>query len=413
MAPSLLSRSQGRVLVVSYAFPPMRAQMAPVVAKPMVGLTRLGYEVDVVCAEPFSKYLVREECLLPYVEAHFSNVFRLAAPRNVLSRLRTSLPFISTTPDLMVVMRDAMYRHLMEIDLGQYDFVITWSPFHSVNTVMVDVKRHRPDVRWIAQFSDPWADNPLELNWANRIWNDRHEPHAVATASFIVHSSSNSLDLMKRRYPSMLDEKSAVIAHPFDQSLYPDRSRARNPRITLRYVGVLFARRSPEPLFCALNILFDRRPGLKGELRVELVGEVSPAMLETAAATALPMGTVVHVPPVSYLTSLEKMYDADILLLIDADVRENLFVPSKLSDYLGAKVPLVGITPAGGAGDILKRLDCWYAPPDDIHGISRAIESAVDHVLSGTSQPWCDEAYRQSFSSEGVAGHYRDVFAKL
>jgi glycosyltransferase involved in cell wall biosynthesis len=411
--PFPTAQPNGRVLVVSYAFPPVKAQMAPIVAKPMAGLARLGYHVDVVCAEPFSRYLDREECLLPYVQSHFSNVHRLPAPRNLLSRLRTRLPFIATTPDLMVVMRDAMYRYLMDLDLHRYDAVITWSPFHSINTVMVEVKRHRPQVRWIAQFSDPWAENPLERNFVNKLWSAHQEPRTVAAANFIVHSSPYSLGLMKRRYPNVLQDRSAVIVHPYDKALFPDRPRTTERHITLRYVGVLFGQRSPEPLFRALRVLFGRRPDLQGRLRIDLVGEVPPAMLETPAVRALPNGTVQQSPPVSYLASLDKMYDADILLLIDADVRENLFVPSKLSDYLGAGVPIVGITPAGGAWDILDRLDCWRARPGDIDGISHAIEAAVEYAMDGRVEPWCDEVYRQSFDSDVIAAQYRDLIRRL
>jgi glycosyltransferase involved in cell wall biosynthesis len=405
--------SPKRLLVVSYAFPPMQTQMSPTVAKPMAGLAARGWQIDVVCANPFSGYLGSDDSLLPYVKKYFSEVFRLKPPNNLIEKIRVRLPIIATTPDLMAILQGAAYRLLMNLDLEQYRAVITWSPFHSINPVLVKVKKSHPKLRWIAQFSDPWAANPLEQNRLIRFWSRSNEPKMVSAADFIVHSSKFSLDLMERSHPGQVSQKSAVIAHPFDDELFPQRPKAQNNQITMRYVGVLFGRRSPDPLFLALNALFDRRPDLKGGLCVELVGEVPKSMLETDAAVSLPTGTIRHVPSVSYLKSLEKMYDSDILLLIEADVRENLFVPSKLSDYIGSGTPIVGIAPAGGSWDVLEKLDCWRVHPGDIAGISRAIEAAVDFVSSGKSEPWCNESFRMTFSRAAIAEQFANLIERI
>lgn len=379
----------------------------------MAGLAARGWQVDVVCANSFSGYLGRDDSLLPYVKKHFGNVFRLNPPNTLLEKIRVRLPVIATTPDLMAVLQGAAYRLLMGLDLEQYRAVITWSPFHSINPVLVKVKKRHPNLRWIAQFSDPWAANPLEQNRLIKLWSKWNEPRMVSTADFIVHSSKFSLDLMERSHPGKVSHKSAVIAHPFDEELFPQRPKARHNQITMRYVGVLFGRRSPEPLFLALNILFDRRPDLKGKLCVEFVGEVPKSMLDTNAAASLPTGTIRHVPSVSYLKSLERMYDSDILLLIEADVRENLFVPSKLSDYIGSGTPIVGIAPAGGSWDLLEKLDCWRVHPGDLAGISRAVEAAVDFVSAGKSDPWCNETYRMTFSRDAIAEQFSNIVERM
>lgn len=234
----------------------------------------------------------------------------------------------------------------------------------------------------------------------------------VNSADSIIHSSKFSLDLMERNHPGKVNHKSAVIAHPFDEELFPQRPKEENNRITLRYVGVLFGRRSPEPLFLGLKLLLDRRPDLKGVLCIELVGEVPKFMLETNAAASLPTGIISHVPSVSYLKSLELMYDADILLLIEANVRENLFVPSKLSDYIGSGTPIVGIAPAGGSWDVLEKLDCWRVNPGDIEGISRSIEAAVDFCSAGKIGRWCNENFRMTLSRDAVAEQFGNVIER-
>ncbi|KRB09319.1 hypothetical protein [Achromobacter sp. Root170] len=404
---------KGRILLVSYAFPPMQVQMTAAVYKPMAALARSGYDVDVVCADSFCAELPLDHSLLPFAEKTFGRIDRLRPAKNLMSLVRSSIRKLDRVPDLMTVLRESAYSKLMDMDLSQYDAVMTWSPFHSVNAVMTRVKKARRNVKWLAQFSDPWAGNPLEVSRLTKLWNARHEPRAVAAADFIVHSSRYSLDLMMQGQPESVRRRTDVIPHAFDEALFPQRPKARNDRIVMRYVGVLYGRRSPEPLFQALGRLFQRRPDLRGVLCLELIGLVPPEMLATEAAMSLPEGTVRAVGNVSFVESLEQMYDADILLLIEANVRQNLFLPSKLSDYIGADTPIVGLTPPGGSEDAMKHLGCWHARPSEVEDIEKAVEGAVDHVLRKDGTDWCNQAYRDTFSGNRIAQRFGKILEGL
>ena len=84
--------------------------------------------------------------------------------------------------DPMDRLREPMLRTVLAMDLAGYDAILSWSPFHSVNPMMVQVKRAHPELPWIAQFSDPWAGNPLETSFLTRLWHRWHEPATVAGA---------------------------------------------------------------------------------------------------------------------------------------------------------------------------------------------------------------------------------------
>ena len=245
------------------------------------------------------------------------------------------------------------------------------------------------------------------------MWNKWHEPRTVNAADFIVHSSAYSLELMLKGHPANVRKKTAVLPHVFNEELYPQRPKVKNARIIMRYAGVLYGRRSPEPLFLAINQLYERRKDLKGMLTIELIGHMPQQMLNTAAVLSLPPGTIVNIPNVSYIKSLELIYDADILLLIEADIRQNLFLPSKLADYIGANTPIVGLVPPGSSEDALVGLDCWYARPSDIVGISHAIEGAIEHVMANDQSSWCNESFKQAFSGKHVAEQFADILKSI
>jgi glycosyltransferase involved in cell wall biosynthesis len=412
-ASSIRAESKGKILLFSYAFPPMQVQMTAAVYKPMAAIARSGYEVDVLCADSFCPELPLERSLVPFAEKTFARIERLRPASGLLAQLRSATRVLDRVPDLMTVLRTSAYHKLMDMDLSRYDAVMTWSPFHSINAVMTRVKKARPSIKWLAQFSDPWAGNPLEISRLTKAWNAWYEPRAVAAADFIVHSSRYSLDLMMRDQPESVRRRTNVIPHAYDEALFPQRPKSQNDRIVMRYVGVLYGRRSPEPLFQALVRLFDRRPELRSQLCVELIGLVPPEMLASSAAKSLPEGTVRAVGNVSFVESLERMYDADILLLIEANIRQNLFLPSKLSDYIGADTPIVGLTPPGGSEDAMRRLSCWYARPSDVEGIEKAVEGAVDHVRRRDGSPWCDHVYRDSFSGRQIAQRFGSILERL
>lgn len=413
MMHTKLNEAKGRILLFSYAFPPMQVQMTAAVYKPMAALAASGFAVDVICADSFCSELPLDHSLMPFAEKSFGTITRLRPSASLFSRLRSSSRIFSRVPDLMTVLHEAAFETLMDLDLTRYNAVMTWSPFHSINAVMANVKRARRNVRWIAQFSDPWAGNPLEINRLTKFWNQRHEPQTVQAADAIVHSSRYSLELMLKNHPESTRRKTDVIPHAFDEGLFPQRPKVRNNKIILRYVGVLYGRRSPEHLFQALGSLFARRPDLRHKLCVEFVGLIPAEMLQTPAALSLPEGSVRSIGNVSFVESLASMYDADILVLIEANIRQNLFLPSKLSDYMGSRTPMVGLVPPGGSEDAFKQLNCWHARPDDIGGISSAIEGAVVHVMTRPDSPWCDESYRATFSGPEVARQFTNVIERL
>jgi len=152
---------------------------------------------------------------------------------------------------------------------------------------------------------------------------------------------------------------------------------------------------------------------LRERVQFDIVGHIPQEMMTSPAALDLGPEIIRAIGTVNFVQSLEAMYDADILLLIEADVRQNLFLPSKLSDYLGSATPLVGIVPPGASEDAFKSLGAWHANPRDIDGISRALEGAIDHVSEEAASEWCDTDYQRSFSGTTVAQAIGRVFERF
>ncbi len=219
--------------------------------------------------------------------------------------------------------------------------------------------------------------------------------------------------MMIERYGDDLKRYSTVIPHCFDPSLFPERGKIKNKKIKIRYIGTLFEKRSPQAFFDAFRLLLERRPDLEDLVFVEIIGSIE----KSSPINILPNENISKIiqciPPVSYLESLEYMYDADILLLIEANVKNNLFLPSKLVDYIGANVPIVGIVGSGESDIILEKLGSDRAHPEDIPGIAAALEKAIERVMRSPKISWHDEEFRNSFCSHSIAKKFEAVLERV
>jgi hypothetical protein len=181
----------------------------------------------------------------------------------------------------------------------------------------------------------------------------------------------------------------------------------------IRFIGTLFGRRSAEPFFYALQQLLLQESALKEKIRVEIIGSVPEEMLQSDSAKFLQNSCMSIQTPVSYIKSLEYIYDADILILIEADINNNLFVPSKLSDYIGSNNPILGIVPLGWTHDIISQYGGWVANPSSTEEITKALKSMVNIVTSQGRNWNGSNDIKDYFSINSASIKYKSIIEEL
>lgn len=79
---------------------------------------------------------------------------------------------------------------------------------------------------------------------------------------------------------------------------------------------------------------------------------------------------------ISYLESLHVISNADYLMVVDAPLKSSPFFPSKLADYIGAKKPIIALTPKNSATcDILNSINNnkMIASSDSVNEIKKVL----------------------------------------
>lgn len=270
------------------------------------------------------------------------------------------------------------------------------------------------EIPYIAHFSDPWFDNPLETRSVfQRIKTRLLERYVVKHSDRVVIVNHVLRDLIMKKYPSEWSRKAVVILHCYDPADYPKESKEPNRVFTLRYIGAFYQKRNPEPLFHAIAKLLARPEVRARGFRLELVGAdlgyagYSKDNLTAALKKFGLEDSVAVTPAVSYPESLKLMHSADCLIVIDADIPGSPFLPCKPIDYAGSGTPIVGITPVGSPTSwFLENLG--YKSFDYAH-----LEGLTDHLadmICGRDLPVPNTEFLEQFRVRQTTAKLIEVF---
>jgi glycosyltransferase involved in cell wall biosynthesis len=398
-----------RILMVSYFAPPLLSAESILVAKTLPYLAEY-FKIDLLTVGPDPEYR-RDEDLLQHMQHDNLRIFRYRNPKfqnKIMRRLYEK--GIQAIADVNIAwVRQAVRHHFTQVNPDEYRLIYSRSQPGASHLVALAF-RNRLGIPWVAQFSDPWAHNPYHPG--NSVVK-RHEKQVVRAVDRYVFPTVEMCERMDAHYPGdNIRERSKVIPHCFDPALYPNPSTGEKG-ITLSYIGDFYGLRSPEPLLQALSRIREMDPDCLRDVRVQVVGNVEGkfrALIDQyRERVSVPIERVGQVP---YLKSLEKMKQSDILLLIDAPGDVNLFLPSKLIDYFGARKPIMGITPIRGtAGQLLQQYGFPVADPLDVENVARGLLQMI-RDLPAYREKAVGNAYER-FSAQEVAKELRDLFVSM
>ena len=266
---------------------------------------------------------------------------------------------------------------------------------------------------WVADFRDPWIGNayaaPLPApHRAARKWLERA---VVERAHASVFASAGVRDGYARRYPPLAD-RFVTIHNGYDLDdighVPPSSRAADDGRYRITFTGSIQGTAEARLLVEGLELLLARRPELRDQLRLQLVGWLSPAA-DTVAGDRLealaPVVERIGQQPKPLALQAVREADAGLVLLADEPGREN--VPSaKLFDYLGLDRQVLAVVPDGEVRRILAELDWGFGVDPTPDGLARGIER-----LMAADPPTRGADPERRFERRSLAGRLASVLA--
>ena len=412
----------GRVLVVSYFFPPVGGIGVERVLKHVTYLPEFGWE-PVVVAPANSGYRIIDPASLsripPGTEVHRSRTLepshiRRGVARLVRGRRRNPVGTPRTergggevpSPGGLMGAANAVWRSLVPLVFFP-DEEVLWlpgavragvrahriSPVDAVFSSSPPITSHlaagrvarRIGVPWVADFRDPWIGNAFarRLTAPHRALQRRLERWIVETATRVVLATERMREQYAERYPDRADrfvhlpngyDLADLDAGPGDP---PPRPEAGTFRIV--YAGSVYGERELAVFLDGVELLLGRRPELRSRLRVEFVGWLSAAN-EVIARRRLPSldPVVRHLGFVPRNEAIARQRNAGAGMVLLSDIGDrSLFATSKLYEYLGLDLPILAIVPPGEVRTILADLDWGVVADPTPEGVAGGIEAIM------------------------------------
>ena len=268
-----------------------------------------------------------EHRFIPYADK--SNKYVAAAVRRVF-------PDIVNQPDVYNwgTRKAAVKTIESSIDMNEVDIIHSVSFPCSSHLMGYDLAQ-KYNKMWIAQFYDPWSDNPYRKFKTEkyRMKDLQMEKFVAEHANAIIHTNDFIKEAWSQRYGSEVEKKMTVMPMSYENDLYNHATeihpKKRQGKFILSYIGKLFFDRNLKDIVEALKIVRSQKANLEDKLKIRIIGEIHQEDITRIKEAGL--GDVFEI--IGYLpqNQLEKYYlNSDAFLIIDSPQAQNVFFPSKL-----------------------------------------------------------------------------------
>jgi hypothetical protein len=245
----------------------------------------------------------------------------------------------------------------------------------------------------IMDLRDPWSIPPrLAESFASPVWYNlarRYERRAVGQVGgtgLVVTNSEVAREAMQALYPEAAT-RIITVMNGFDDDPIPAPAPGR--RFLIAYAGAIYMDRNPRALFRATARLVRELSLEPDDLGIEFIGEVAAfdgVSLETIAAEEGIADFIRIRPRVPRREALELLSHATVLVNLPQDVA--VAIPSKLFDYMRFPAWLLVLAKRDSASErLLRGTGADLIEPDDVAGITTILRARYLQHLAGMRPP--------------------------
>lgn len=286
-------------------------------------------------------------------------------------------------------------------DAGPRAVLYSTSPPHSAQLagLLAQLWTRAP---WVAEFRDPWTDNPDKAWYCRTEFTDRLERWAerqcLRRAALVVGVSEGICGLLRPRAAAAGGGNVMLVRNGIETATFGGsgaRADGQRPPGPLRilHAGTCYLGRDPRPFLEALAAVSRRRGLGPDRVQVELLGRCEwfegVSMRQVAASLGI-QELVRFTPWLPPDQARQRMEEADLLLLLAEG--QPLQVPQKLYEYLGTGRRMLVFADPGGE-------------------TARMVETVGGHVVTHAAAPDLEAQVEQALLSPAKSAPDRAVLA--
>jgi len=255
--------------------------------------------------------------------------------------------------------------------------IVTSGPPHSMHLIGLNLKKIMPNLKWIADFRDPWTEISYykHLKLTNRS-DKKHrflESEVFKNADITLATSYTDAENFRKNGANAF-----CITNGFDESdSNTEALQLSKPptQFTLSYIGVLEQLRNPENLWKALDNLVKTNSDFAGNFSLKFVGRIDDKVLETIENSSL-KNHILNLGYVSHDKAVDEMSKSSLLLITNFPNNSSKgIIPGKIFEYLATGKQIISFGPE--KADVSKILDETKAGKHFVYSDSKEIEDFI------------------------------------
>ncbi|SIS53775.1 hypothetical protein SAMN05421786_10199 [Chryseobacterium ureilyticum] len=234
------------------------------------------------------------------------------------------------------------------IQENNIDTIVTSGPPHSLHLIGLGLKDKFPNLKWIADFRDPWTEisyyKHLKLTKSSDKKHRQLESAVFKNADITLATSYTDAENFRKA-----GANSVCITNGFDES-DSDKPKIQTENIlkdkfTLSYIGVLEQLRNPENLWKVLDELVKENIDFAKYFSLKFVGRIDDKILNFIESSSLKN----HILNLGYLAhgkAVEEMQTSEILLITNFPNESSKgIIPGKIFEYLASGKQILSFGP--------------------------------------------------------------------
>jgi poly(ribitol-phosphate) beta-N-acetylglucosaminyltransferase len=388
---SVINKGLAKQLIISYCFPPYVDTSGNVMSKRIRNMNEV---IDVVYNK-MDRVRNKDEELNKLVDDLIENRFEIA-----------SYPSFSNWKAI----NQFCEMGLEKIKNKKYEKIYSRVMWPGSHFLAYKYKIYNPEVKWIAEFSDPILidvqgkireaeiHDKSFIRKANELIGNKYdfkpvrdknlffwcEYLAYVFADELVFTNENQLNYMIEYFPipsvkEIIKEKAVISPQPtLPKEFYEmklSNYKLDNEKVNLAYFGAFYSTRNLEDLFLGLE---NMENNLKEKVKLHIFTSNPQELQKELKGSNLEKNIVVN-SYVNFYEFLNLTTKFDCLIVNDASTKKyksiNPYLPSKLSDYMGSGTKIWGIFESGS---ILSKCELDYKSElGNINEASRVFEKII------------------------------------
>jgi len=439
-----------KVLVITYAFPPMSVvgvyrtlkfcKFLPEFGwEPVVLTIKRGkdwaYDESLLADLPLSMKVYRTRTFEPLITyENFQQGKRKRSgivggysgeeqdqvgSKSLLQRLRSYVAGWLSTPDkqaLWLPFALAEGRKILREE--EIDLIYTSSPPHSTHLIGYFLKRFS-GLPWVADFRDPWTLNEYFQEKPTTPKMKQLEAYlerlVVNGCDHLVANTRSVAEAFRWKFNHLPLSKISTIPNGYDPEDFQGLEPHNFEKFTITHLGSLYGRRQPIEFLKGLRFFLQRHPEAKQRLKVLFVGNIEEKILERMRE--LDLSEVVECRPHQpRRQALSLALSSHLLLLIlGHDPKAAGIIPAKLFEYLFTGKPILALVSEGETAEVIRSHNAGRViTSPDAEKIALSIQHYFDDYLRGNQiQRRVKSAGIGKYNRQQLTSELAEIFDRL